>query len=76
MVSIFQKWTFWPQSGGLLKKNSNNRTFHITWGSIQEWGCIDADTVFIVAGKLYEASDGKKHIKCNNTVKKNVKKCP
>ena len=26
-------------------KNPKNWTFHITWGSIQEWGCNIADTV-------------------------------
>ena len=41
-----KKWTFWPKSGGLFKKNPKNCTFHITWGSIQEWGCIRADTVY------------------------------
>ena len=28
-----------------IKKKSKNRTFHITWGSIQEWGCNQADVV-------------------------------
>ena len=48
---LFLKWVFgWvgvnsknPLS--LLKKNPKNSTFHITWGSIQEWGCNQADTV-------------------------------
>ena len=35
-----------PKSGGLFKKNPKNRTFHIPWGSIQEWGCNQADTVY------------------------------
>ena len=47
-----KKWTFWPKSGGLFKKNANNRTFHITWGSIQEWGCNQADTVVTLLNKL------------------------
>ena len=42
-----KKWTFWPKSVVLLKKNSKNWTFHITWGSIQEWGSIEADTVWV-----------------------------
>ena len=33
------------KSGGLFKKTPKNWTFHITWGSIQEWGCNIADTV-------------------------------
>ena len=40
-----KKWSFWAKSGGLFKKNPKNWTFHITWGYIQEWGYIDADTV-------------------------------
>ena len=41
-----KKWTFEPKSGGLFKKNPKNGTFHITWGSIQEWGCNQADMVY------------------------------
>ena len=33
------------KSGGLFKKTPKNWTFHITWGSIQEWGYNIADTV-------------------------------
>ena len=33
------------KSGVLFEKKPQNRTFHITWGSIQEWGCISADTL-------------------------------
>ena len=33
------------KSGVLFEKKPQNRTFHITWGSIQELGCISADTV-------------------------------
>ena len=33
------------KSGGLFKETPKNWTFHITWGSIQEWGSIRADTV-------------------------------
>ena len=40
-----KKWTFEPKSGVLFEKTPKNLTFHITWGSIQEWGCIEADTV-------------------------------
>ena len=38
------------KSGVLFKKTPKNRTFHITWGSIQEWGCIGADTVIYGKG--------------------------
>ena len=41
-----KKWTFEPKSGGLFKKTPKNGTFHITWGSIQEWGCNQADMVY------------------------------
>ena len=40
-----KKWTFQQKSGVLFKKIPKNRIFHITWGSIQEWGCNQADTV-------------------------------
>ena len=30
---------------GIYLINRLDRTFHITWGSIQEWGCNQADTV-------------------------------
>ena len=40
-----KKWTFCAKSGGLFKKKPKNWTLQITWGSIQEWGSIDADTV-------------------------------
>ena len=43
----FKKWTFQQQKSGVLfKKPPKNMTFHITWGSIQEWGYNQADTVF------------------------------
>ena len=42
-----KKWTFWAKSGGLLRKTPKNWTLHITWGSIEEWGSIDADTYCI-----------------------------
>ena len=35
----------WEKSGVLFEKTPKNRTFHITWSSIQEWGCISEDTV-------------------------------
>ena len=40
-----KKWTFEQKSGVIFKKNHKNITFHITWGSIQEWGGIEANTV-------------------------------
>ena len=43
-----KKWTFEQKSGGLFKKYPKNGTFHITWGSIQEWGCNQADTVSLI----------------------------
>ena len=42
-----KKWTYWAKSGGLFKKKPQNWILHIIWGSIQEWGSINADTVFI-----------------------------
>ena len=45
LKKYLKKWSFWAKSGGLFKKNPKNWTFHITWGSIQEWGSIRADTV-------------------------------
>ena len=47
-----KKWTFEPKSGGLLQKNSKNGTFRIRWGSIQEWGCNQADTVYNSMGEI------------------------
>ena len=35
-----KKWTFEQK-----KWTPKNMTFHITWGSIQEWVCIEVDTV-------------------------------
>ena len=40
-------WTLQQKSGVVSKKNPKNGTFHITWGSIKDWGCIRADTVHI-----------------------------
>ena len=40
-----KKLTFEPKSRVLFEKKPKNLTFHITWGSIQDWGCIEADTV-------------------------------
>ena len=34
------------KSADLFKKTPKNWTIHITWGSIQEWGSINADTVY------------------------------
>ena len=44
---IPNKRTFQPKTGSLFKKNPKDWTFHITWGSIQEWGGNQADTVVI-----------------------------
>ena len=40
-----KKWTFEQKSGVLFKKTPQNMTFHITWGSIHESGCNQADTI-------------------------------
>ena len=42
---ILKKCTFYSKSGVLFKKTLKNLTFQMTWGSIYEWGCIDADTL-------------------------------
>ena len=43
-----KKWTFEQKSGVIFKKNLKNMTFYITtWGSIEEWACIGADTVML-----------------------------
>ena len=42
---VLKKCTFYSKSGVLFKKTLKNLTFQMRWGSIQEWGCIDADTV-------------------------------
>ena len=36
---------FGQKVGGLFKKKPKNWTFHIIWGSIQEWGSIGVDMV-------------------------------
>ena len=36
------------KSGVLFKKTPKNMTFHTTWGSIQEWSCVQADTVHYI----------------------------
>ena len=41
-----KKWTFKQKSGGFNQENPQKRDFSQTWGSIQEWRCIEADTVY------------------------------
>ena len=36
------KYPLAPKSGVFFKKTFKNMTFSFTWGSIQEWGCIQA----------------------------------
>ena len=43
--NIPEKVDFWAKKLGFIQENPKNLTFHITWGSIQEWGCIQEDTV-------------------------------
>ena len=33
------------KSGGFIQENAKKRDFLHTWGFIQEWRCIEADTV-------------------------------
>ena len=40
-----QKVVFLSKKWGFIQEKPKNCTFHITWGSIQEWGSIRADTV-------------------------------
>ena len=40
-----KKWTFKQKSGGFIQENPKKRDFSHTWGYIQEWRCIEADTV-------------------------------
>lgn len=40
---MFKKVDIWTNI--ILKKNHKNLTLNFKWGAIQEWGCIDADTV-------------------------------
>ena len=40
-----QKVDFWAKKWGCIQENPQKVDFSKTWGSIQEWGCIQADTV-------------------------------
>ena len=42
---FLKKWTFMQKKWGFMQENSQKRDFPQTWGSIQEWRCIEADTV-------------------------------
>ena len=37
------------KSGGFIQENAKKRDFLHTWGFIQEWRCIEADTVVNLA---------------------------
>ena len=39
------------KSGGFIQENAKKRDFLHTWGFIQEWRCIEADTV---VGKSFD----------------------
>ena len=36
---------FWAKKWGCIQESPQKVDFSKTWGSIQEWGCIQADTV-------------------------------
>ena len=36
---------FLAKKWGFIQEKPQNMTFQTTWGSIQEWGCIQANTV-------------------------------
>ena len=40
-----KKWTFLTKTWGFIQETPQNWTFHIIWGSIQEWGSNNADTI-------------------------------
>ena len=41
-----QKVDFWAKKWGCIQEKPQKVDFSKTWGSIQEWGCIQADTVY------------------------------
>ena len=42
---ILQKVDFLTKKWGFIQEKSQKQDFSISWGSIQEWGCNQADTV-------------------------------
>ena len=42
---IPQKVDFLTKKWGFIQEKPQKQDFSITWGSIQEWGCNQADTV-------------------------------
>ena len=40
-----QKVDFYAKKWGFIQEKKPKRYFSHTWGSIQEWRCIEADTV-------------------------------
>ena len=43
---IPQKVDFYAKKWGFIQENPQKQDFSHTWGSIQEWRCIEADTVY------------------------------
>ena len=43
---ILQKVDFLTKKWGFIQEKPQKQDFSISWGSIQEWGCNQADTVF------------------------------
>ena len=46
---------FLSQKWGFIQEKPQKLDFSITWGSIQEWGCNQADTVGILGRDVYFA---------------------
>ena len=42
---ILQKVDFLTKKWGFIQEKPQKQEFSISWGSIQEWGCNQADTV-------------------------------
>ena len=40
-----KKWTFKPKKWGFIQQKPQKCDFLHTWGSIEEWRCIEADTM-------------------------------
>ena len=57
---ILQKVDFLTKKWGFIQEKPQKQDFSISWGSIQEWGCNQADTVLV--------------IKYNNKIRKMIRK--
>ena len=49
---ILQKVDFLTKKWGFIQEKPQKQDFSISWGSIQEWGCNQADTVYIFFNKV------------------------